>query len=694
MEAIGQPPVAHRSMIEFTPASVVEAQQNAALTAEQDAAKAAQLAAMPSLLTYVQARMQEAVQAKQISGITDRLLEAQRRREGRHTPEKKAQLAKYALPDYWVPLTQTKCIQTEAWFRDLLMPYADKIWLLEPTAIPELPEDKAEDIRRKIAVETAELFANGQELTEDEVRQIHDEAFDEEQRHVTEEAKERVKAMERLIQDQHEECDFRGVFRDFQGNLDTYGTAFLYGPFTTVKKMPKWVNGKRTVEKKIIPTCSAPSPHDIFPAPWAKNENDGYIIERIRTYPQGLCDVKELDYYKTAEIDDLLRERDVLTASTQPGDSERNAAEDKQATPPDNRIEIWKFTGPLSGKMLKDWGIGDVDETQEYAVEVQWSANHVIKVMPRWDEVGTTGYFKAVFKSKVGSFWGLGVPELMKPSQDRANSVMIAMIKNFMFAAGVSGWVDLNGVVNPDDVVNFYAGKMVPFRRKPGDNGAPMGFFDIDMRSTELTALYHDCQTDADNESGVPAYMYGSGASGPAGSTYSGLQTLMNASARGIKDALLEVGITISKFVQHWADWNNEYSDDDSVKGDVRVLCTAGVGLFVQELQLSNLDNLINQAVSLAQILGERGYAFIISLLREKAKILKIDVRLLPTEEELKKAVAVSQSAQEQPGQPPSEQLPGAPAAQLLPANTQPGARPEAPAPLPPMEPSAAQPTG
>jgi hypothetical protein len=279
--------------------------------------------------------MQEAVQAKQISGITDRLLEAQRRREGRHTPEKKAQLAQYALPDYWVPLTQTKCIQTEAWFRDLLMPYNDKIWLLEPTVIPELPEDKAKEIERAIAIESLELLANGQELTEDETRQVHEEAMDEAEQRVTEEAKKRVKAMERLIQDQHEECDFRGVFRDFQANLDTYGTAFLYGPFTTVKKMPKWVNGKRTVQKKIIPTCSAPSPHDIFPAPWAKNENDGYIIERIRTYPQGLCDVKELDYYKTAEIDDLLRERDVLTASSQPGDYERNAGEDKQATPPD-----------------------------------------------------------------------------------------------------------------------------------------------------------------------------------------------------------------------------------------------------------------------------------------------------------------------------------------------------------------------
>ncbi len=129
--------------------------------------------------------------------------------------------------------------------------------------------------------------------------------------------------------------------------------------------------------------------------------------------------------------------------------------------------------------------------------------------------------------------------------------------------------------------------------------------------------------------------------------------------------------------------------------------------MFVQEVQLSNLDNLINQAVSLAQILGERGYAFIISLLREKAKILKIDVRLLPTEEELKKAVEASQAAQREGGgqgggengggelaQQSSAASPGAPTPQLLPENTQPGARPTAPAPLPPIQPSDAQPSG
>lgn len=677
---------------EFVPAARIQADRDAVLAAENEALRAKIIAETPSLLSFVQKCRDDAVNAKMQSGVTDRLLDAQRRRLGQHTPEKLAQLKQYNLPNIWVPLTATKCIHTEAWLRDLLMPYADKVWLLEPTAIPELPQERTDAILKAIAVESLEMFANGTELTEDEVRKIHDESLDESERRVMEEAKERVKSMERLIQDQHELCGFRDAFREFQSNIVTYGTAFLKGPFTIRKKLPKWLDGKRTVVDQIIPTVSAPSPHDIFPAPWAKNEQDGWLVERIKTYPEGLESVKTLPFYHRKNIEEILREQAAPTTTVQYGETERVTREDKVLAPPDNRIEIWEFTGSVPGHMLTTWGIDGIDETRNYQMEVQFSGTRIIKVMPLWDEVGTKQYFGARFKPVVGSFWGLGVPHLMMSSQDRANQIMISMVAHLNFTAGMSGWVDINGICNLDDVKRFDPFKLVGFQRKPGQNGEPMGFFNIPSKVAELSGAYQLAISDADNESGVPAYMYGSGSAGAAGGTYSGLQTLMNASARGIKDCLLEIGVMLSKHVQHWADWNNEYSDREEVKGDVRVVCSAGVGLFVQELQLSNLDNLLNQAVSLANVVGPQMFVFIMGLLREKAKILKIDIRGLPTDEELmSQAQGMAQNAL---AQQTSAESPGEPATQLLPANTQPGARPEAPEPLTPIQPQDQQPTG
>lgn len=626
-------------MLGFQPAQEVEAQRIAKIESDAKAASMAAESIKPSLISYLENRRQEAVSAKETSGVVARLLEAQRRRKGEHSPEKKAQLSKSKLPDYWVPVTQTKCIHTEAWFRDLLMPYADKIWMLEPSVLPDLQDDEKEAIRVELAAETVNVMAGGEQLTPEEIREMHDEVMEKSYEETVAIAKERAKAMERLIQDQHEDCDFSTVFREFQSNLVTYGTAFLKGPFTVNKKRAKWVNGKRVVVNEIIPTCSSPSPFDIFPAPWARHEQEGYIIERIPTYREALIEVMDLPYYQKQQIRSLLAAPAQTGSFTVPGEETRKPNEDKVQHPPQEPpFDLWQWTGPLPGYMLTDWGIKGVEASEDYLVEVQWCQGYVVKVMPRWDETGVRPYFKAVFKPVLGSFWGVGVPHLMSSSQDRANAMMIALLFNTSWGSGSTGWIDMNMVVNPDDIRNWRPNQLIAIQRNPGQTGSPMDFAKVDLRVAELQSCYQVALNDADNESGVPAYMYGSGQAGAGGGTYAGLATLMNAAARGIKDALLEVDRVLSKFIQHWADWNNEYSDDESVKGDIRVQCSGATGLFVQEMQLSRMDDLIAQASKLVQLTGPQ---FVINMLRQKAKILRVSTEGLPSQEDLEKVPTV-----------------------------------------------------
>ena len=613
-------------------AATYEAQKKA----EADA-KAAQLAGdqvKTSLLSYLERCRSEATYAKQNSGVTDKLLEAQRRRNNTHSPEKIAQLKKYNLPNYWVPLTQTKCIHTEAWLRDLLMPYADKIWKLFPTEIPELQSDEREEILSGLMEEAKQFILQGGMVSDEQIHKVREELEAKYKKAMMEEAKDKAANMERLIQDQHEECEFKASFKEFQANLTTYGTAFIKGPVTISKKSPKWDGEKRIVVDKIIPSCSAPSPHDIYPAPWAKNEKEGYILERIKTYRDGLSSVRKLEYYQTKEIEDFLSENQAGVARTyQYGDETRNPAENKTLTPPDNRLEIWQYSGPIPGYMLTDWGLTDCEASQDYNVEVLWGGTHILKVMPTWDEVGVKPYFRAVFKDVPGSFWGVGVPLLMSASQDRANAMMIQLLDNTTWGTGFIGWIDQTRVVNVDDIKEMYAKKWIPTFSKPGDSGAPMGMIQPDLHVGELDALYQKCLVDADNESGVPAYMYGSGGGSAAIGTYSGLQTLMNASARGIKDCLLAIDDAIARFINHWADWNMTYEEDESVKGDIRVVCTGATGLFVVEMEIDKLDNLIAQATPFMPLTGP---GFILGMLRQKAKHLKADTSMLPTDDEIK----------------------------------------------------------
>ena len=618
-------------MLNAVPAAVIAAQDQAKELAKQEAALVGK--AKSPLLNFLEQKKTEAVWAKQDAGITDRLLDAQRRRKGEHSSEKLAQIQKYKLPNYWVPHTQNKCIDTEAWLRDLTMPYGDKIWALHPRALPELQDQDKSQIQAAVETEAAAAMASGQQVTDEQIAKVEHRARDAYKKAIEDEAKEKAGNMEDSIQQDLEACGFKAVWREFEQNMTTYGIAFLKGPFTDNKKTAKWVGKKRVVEDKTIPACSAPSPHDIFPAPWAKDENDGYMIERIKTYRDGLSSVRKLPHYQTKEIEDLLSEsRSAPIASAQYGDEQRAALEKKPNTSTDDRFELWQYTGPVPGFMLGEWGVEGCEDSDDYNVEALWCGTHIVKVVPMWNETGTRPYFRGIFKPLEGSFWGIGVPHLMAASQDRANTLMMAMLFNANWAAAPSGWIDFSACVNPDDSKEVFPGKFIAVQSRPGQTGNPIGINNIPLHVAELNAMYQVCLSDADNDT-VPAYAFGGGGNNaPASGTYGGYTAALNAASKKIKDALLSCDDTITRFIQYWADWKNQYSDDDSIKGDIRVVASGALGVYVQEIQIDRMDALISQATSFIPLTGPR---FVLGMIRQKAKMLKQDVSGLPTDDDL-----------------------------------------------------------
>lgn len=656
------------------PVSMMDAEQRnqeyAKAAADASAAAMATDAIKPSLLTHMEMLKTQAVYSKLNSGITDRLLDCQRRRRNEYDSERTAQLKKYNLPVYYPPLTQTKCIHTEAWLRDLTMPYGSKIWMCEPSEIPDLKATDVQAIEQSIlqSAMTEILRGNDQGWDGAAIAKIADDHVDAKTRAEKELAKKRAKRMEAQIFDNLQDCNWAKVFEEFRSNVVTYGTGFLKGPTTKTVKTATWENGKRVVKDKTIPVCSAPSPHDIFPSPYAKDPQDGWIIERIKTYRSALNAVRKLEYYQKAEIEALLKDQPMSRSpvTNLHGDDQRQTREDSGNQTVDDRIECWEFHGSLPGFMLESWGVENIDPAEDYEMVVLWSGNHILKVMPAWNEVGVRGYFKAVFKPVVGSFWGIGVPNMMSAAQDRACSVMTQMLQNTAWLGGPIFWAYMNRMANPEDAKTIHGGKMLLFTQDDMSptTAAPMGSFDVASKIAELSALYKDCLTDADNESGVPAYMYGANQQNSAGAvrTFSGLSTLMNAAARGVKDALMNMDMALGDFISNWADWQNEYGDNDAIKGDVKVVSTGATGLFIQEMQMDRMAQMLDRIKdpNVIQALGINGVAFMVSLIKGMAQMLKQDVTYLPSEEDIlsaaKKAQEAPQTVLQQPEAAPSVQ--------------------------------------
>ena len=174
----------------------------------------------------------------------------------------------------------------------------------------------------------------------------------------------------------------------------------------------------------------------------------------------------------------------------------------------------------------------------------------------------------------------------------------------------------------------------------------------------------HFCKQ-ADDQSGIPAYVYGDMQVGGAGRTASGLSMLMGSAGKGIRQVIMHIdGNVTFPAVEAQYNWNMRYDDDDSIKGDVKITPMGAVTLANREqLNVRRVEFLQATANPIdAEIVGKPGRA---AILREVAKGLSMPVdEIVPSKEKLEvqeKLVAAVQAQQQAQTQQaaPAELFPG-----------------------------------
>jgi hypothetical protein len=180
------------------------------------------------------------------------------------------------------------------------------------------------------------------------------------------------------------------------------------------------------------------------------------------------------------------------------------------------------------------------------------------------------------------------------------------------------------------------------------------------MNADALLAVYQYFQRIADEVTGVPNYIYGSGQASGAGRTASGLSMLMENAAKGIKQAILSLDAATTDVIHRLYDHLMIYDDDNSIKGDMQIVPAGVVGTLLKESvqqRRNEFLQLTSNPVDI-QIMGPSGRAM---LLREAAKALNMDVdKIIPDPEKIMEAQKMlsEMAAQQQPEPAQPEQLP------------------------------------
>lgn len=610
-----------------------------------------------SIASYVLGCFQRARDTKETSGVNERLIDALRRYEGTYSPDKLQLLRESGGTDIFMNITRIKTNAAESIITEALS--QNSPWGIEPTPVANLPKDFEDQVIDSTMADVAEAVANGQQPSREEVfkhaAELRARVIDE----IQKEAIRRSCGMSKKIEDILAEANFDAVLTQFISDLCIYGTAIIKGPIFRYKKQIVWEGSTPVVSYEPQMLIENVSVFDAFPSTKSCDIDGGsYFIEALDTPRHLLYSLCDVDGYNSNTIKELLRD----TTSTQAPvstnvDQERADLQDHPflSENPDMTIHGYDYWGEIPGRYLKMWGVSGVKDDRDYSVNIVVYGTRTIRCEINPDPLGKRVYSRAVYKKRSGSFWGIGVPLMMKDVQDMCNAAARALVNNMGLASGPQVVInDVGRLADGEDITKIYPWKIWQFRDERAGGQDPVKFVNIESRAGELMGIYEKFLRMADDHTALPAYAYGSDAVAGAGRTSSGLAMLMESMNKGIKSTIINIDLYgVIPLIQRVFTYLMLYGDDDSIKGDCRTVVNGFVALLVKEQEyqkLANFMQLTGNPTDL-QIIGIKGRA---NALRSYVDGLEIPARdVVPSEEAIERVVQqqeqqMAQAAQQQ----------------------------------------------
>lgn len=626
---------------------------------------------MTGLAAYVTKCWEAAKTAKE--PITDRLLKAQRARMGKYDPALLAEIKAFGGSEEYARITDNKCRIAESWLRDIFLGQTEKPWTIKPTPSPSLPPDTVASVRTIVGNQIAQYFAiSGQMPTPADVRALTEKLRDAELQKLNQSARDISERMEKKMEDQIAEGGWHAAFGQFIADLVTYPAAHFKAPVLRKKSSLKWVqegaNWVPQVQDEIMPVFERVDPFKIFPAPGITNPQDGYMIEWLEFTRDDIYNLIGVPGFSEDAIRAVIDQYGTNGLKNWTGLNtlvEQSDINDQQVRvdSPAVFIDCLEFSGPVRGKDLIEWGmeekdVPDVDKDYEASVWLigQW----VIKAQINPDPLNRRPYYKTSYEEVPGSYWGLGLPDLLEDVQGVANAAVRSLVNNMGMASGPNVGINVDRLPPGEDLTNIHPWKIWQFQdSQVGANTPAIEFFQPNSNVNELLTVVDKFYQFADDFSMVPRYLGGSAdIAGGVGRTASGMSMLMNAANKGMKGVVSNIDLAVmTPMLESLYNFNMLFSDDQTIKGDSQVIARGAVSLMqLESLQLRRNEFLQVTANPIdSQIVGPQGRA---TILREVAKGLEMDVNeIVPPTEVLAQQQAQMMQAQGTPPAPNREML-------------------------------------
>lgn len=606
---------------------------------------------------------QRASQAKERHQGT--LMKCLRQREGKYDPEILQAIKDQGGSEIYMLLTQLKVRSAKAWIKEIMLGSQGRPpFGVNPTPIPDLPPDVRRKIKANLKTELDQAIQAGLYPTEEKVRKRVMKVASDVMKSATQYAKKKSERMHLYLEDQMIQADWLDAFDAFLDDFLTYPVAFMKGPFNQIEAEMAWmqdVDGqmKPQVRDSAKRKFSCVSPFDAYPAPNARNIQEGYFIERMRLRRDQLYRMIGLKGYDEQAIRQIIQEYgDSGFKLRVHRDEERNQLEgrDWDHFSNDNTMDCINFWGKCRGKWLVEWGvpresIPDLDA--DYEANVMMVGPHVFRAVLNPDPLGKRPYIDASLERANNTiFNGKGLAQIIRDVQEMCNAAARSLSNNMALSSGPMVEIMVDRLAPGENVTDMYPWRQFQTTESKvgsGSGSRAINFFQPNSNANELMAVFKFYTQLADEYSGIPPYTMGSNPSGGAASTASGLGMLIEGAARGIKLAVSELDKVTVFNVQQLFSQVMLYDDVPEIKGDIKIFATGTKGVLNREQ--SNMRRMeLLQIISQPQMLETVGPEPMVEALREMYEGFQLDPSKLPSPDDMaNRLMQASQQAQQGP---------------------------------------------
>lgn len=568
------------------------------------------------------------------------------------------QAANSGMNIVYADLTETKCRAASAWIREIVLPVGEQPWGVDPTSIPDLPDNLKKgivsDALQKAQQAMAQIQqAGGQQLTRDEFRalaaQIGDKLRDDAEAAMTKVAQKRAARMERQIADRLEEGGYANAMDGFVEDFVTYPAAILKGPIYTRHKTLSWGSSfKPMVANNPAQTWERVSPFDAYPAPSARTPQEGDFIERIRYRREELFALKGLPGYKDDQIDAALV--DYSNGHLEGWlwtEAERQRLEQESMymwLSPPGVIDALNYWGSVPGWKLMSWGVTgkisgeEIEPTRDYECNVLVCGRYILYAALNPDPLDARPYRKACYDDIPGAFWGRSIPDLAATSQKMCNGIACALADNLAMASGPMVWVHADRFADGENSQEIFPWKLWQMKSDPTQGVNPgIGFFQAQDNSAALMMTYEKWEIRADDATGIPRYTYGNERAGGSADTATGLSMLMNNAAKGLRRAISSIDLNvISPSIGQCFVNEMLYNPDASIKGDCIVVPRGAAAILIKESAQQRRTQWLQMVTGNPALMQLIGPKYIANSVREVAAAMELPVdEVVPSEDEV-----------------------------------------------------------